>query len=232
MEQARRGRTISDWTARGCRSSCGAAFPTRQLIDLAVAGTLHRPDVLAAQVQAHAGRSAGRRRWWTTSPASGCSCASSPPSRRKSRASTRTCARPSSSETRSLVDCVLRAGSPRHRTADCGLHLPERAAGAALRHCRRARFAPAQGGIARRHPSPRAAGPRQHPHGHLHGQPHVAGDPRQLDPREPAGLAAAGAAAGRRDQHRWRRHPGAHHLGAAAPRGCIARIPPAPPATA
>ena len=82
------------------------------------------------------------------------------------------------------------------RSARLGLHVRERAAGQALRHPERLRSGlPPRAGAQRR--APRPARPRQPAAGHLQPEPHVAGDARQVDPREPARHAGA-AAAGRR----------------------------------
>ena len=48
---ASRTRSATSSSRRGCRSSCGAAFPDQTLMDLAVAGRLRQPGVLAAQVK-------------------------------------------------------------------------------------------------------------------------------------------------------------------------------------
>ena len=55
---------------------------------------------------------------------------------------------------------------------------------------------------ARRRRAPRPARSRQPPDRDVGRQPHVAGEARQVDPREPARRAGAVAAAGRRDQPR------------------------------
>ena len=64
----------SSWP-RACRSSCGAASRTRQLLNLAIAGRLREPGVLAGAGAAHDRRRARRRAGRATSPGSGCSCA-------------------------------------------------------------------------------------------------------------------------------------------------------------
>ena len=58
------GSATSSWR-RGCRSSCGAAFPTTSCSSWPRQGRLHTPAVLRAAGAAHAGRSEGRRRWST-----------------------------------------------------------------------------------------------------------------------------------------------------------------------
>jgi mono/diheme cytochrome c family protein len=51
-------------------------------------------------------------------------------------------------------------------------------------------------------PAPRSARARQHADGHVGGHPHLAGDAREVDSREPARHAASGAAARRRNEPR------------------------------
>ena len=81
--------------------------------------------------------------------------------------------------------------------ADGRLHVPERAAGAALRHPRRLRRPVPAGQPWRRQPARRAARARQHPDRHVVREPDVAGAARQVGARQPAGHAAAAAAAER-----------------------------------
>ena len=112
---ARRSRRRASCTSRRCSSSrCGACSPTR-----------------------------GRRRSSTTSPASGCSCAtcraSQPELATSSPTSTTTCARRSSARPScsSTASCARTAASLDLLTRR--LHVRQRAAGAALRHPERLR---------------------------------------------------------------------------------------------
>ena len=79
------------------------------------------------------------------------------------------------------------------------LHVRRRAARAALRHAQHPRQPVPPCRLADER-APRAARPRQPAHGHLGGEPHVAGEARQVDPREPARRAGAAAATRRRDE--------------------------------
>ena len=105
---ARIASAISSWR-RGCRSSCGAAFPTTSCSTLAVAGRLKEPAVLEQQVRRMLADPRVASRWSRTSPRSGSTCATSRrscPTRSCSRTSTRRCAqrcsaRPSCSSTAS-----------------------------------------------------------------------------------------------------------------------------------
>ena len=100
---------------RASRSSCGAAFPT--------SGCWRRPSAASCAAPARwSGRCAGcwptraRRRWWTTSRASGSTCATcstSSPSRGASATSTTTCGGRSGARR----SCCSHPSSP--RTAAC-----------------------------------------------------------------------------------------------------------------
>ena len=99
-----------------------ASMPDDALAAAADRGALRQPAVLAAQVKRMLRRPARRRRWASTSPASGCRCARSsrrPPIARSSPTSTTTCARrcagrPSCSSPRS---CARTAASSTSSTA-------------------------------------------------------------------------------------------------------------------
>ena len=99
-------------------------------------------------------------------------------------------------ETELFVDRIVRDDRPRHgRPADGRLHVPERAAGRALRDSRRDRQPlPARRSAGRRQPA-RHPGARQHPDVDVARHPDVAGAARQVDPGQPARHAAAGSAA-------------------------------------
>ncbi len=106
--------------------------------------------------------------------------------------------RQSSAGLRAGNRAVLREHHPRRsqRAGSAGrrLHVPERAAGQALRDSRRIRRTiPAGPAAAGQRPS-RAAGAGLDSDGHLARQPDVAGDSRQMDPREYFRRAAAVAA--------------------------------------
>ena len=166
-------------------------------------------------------RTRRRRRWSRTSPCSGCSSAgsrTSRPTRSCSRPSTTSCARRCSRRR-----AVLRGDHPRgpqHPRPDRRrLHLPQRAAGPALRHrrhqrqraaarSRRSRAASrsaatsSSASTCRRRRARRPADAGQRADGHLQPDAHLAGEARPLgagaDPRHAAAAAAAGrAGAGR-----------------------------------
>ena len=230
VSHGRRGRRTWSWR-RDCRSSSGAAFPTSELIDRAVAGSaapargagragrrMLADERAAALVDNFAGQWLFLRQLATVTP--------------EVEGFDENLREAFVAETRSLVEHVLRQDRPVTEllTADYSF-LNERLArhygiaGVRGSHLRKVC-------VATESPPPRTAGPRQHPHHHLDGQPHLAGDPRQLDSRKPAGFAAAGAAAGRGDQHRWRRHYRCSPRRCGSAWKCIAPILPAPRAMA
>ena len=95
-------------------------------------------------------------------------------------------------------------GSQRARPARVGPHVPERAPGQALRHPARLRQPLPARRARRRQRAGRPAPPGEHPDRDLLRDPHVARDPRQVDPREHprhAAAAAAGERAGAQGQH-------------------------------
>ena len=95
-------------------------------------------------------------------------------------------------------------GSQRARPAEVGPHVPERAAGQALRHPARLRQPVSARRARRRQHAGRPAPPGEHLDRDLLRDPHVARDPRQVDPREHprhAAAAAAGERAGAQGQH-------------------------------
>ena len=85
-------------------------------------------------------------------------------------------------------------GPQRDGTAGRELHVPQSAPGGALRHPECLRRAVPQGD-ADRSESRRPAGAGKHADGDLVSQPHVGGAARQVDSGQPAGFAAAAAAA-------------------------------------
>ena len=103
----------------------------------------------------------------------------------------------------------------------------ERAAGAALWHSLRSRRAHAPRDADRLEPV-RAVGQGRCAAGHVLREPHGAGDPRRVDPGEPARHAAGGAAAGRRGvpgkQGRREGAVGARHHGAAPRQAVVQRL--------
>ena len=98
-------------------------------------------------------------------------------------------------ETELFFENILREDRSVLDLLDAELHVPQPAPGGALRHPERLRLAVPQGD-AHRSESRRPAGAGQHSHGDVVSQPHVGGAARQVDSREPAGHAAAAAAAG------------------------------------
>ena len=159
------GSAISSWR-RGCRSSCGAASPTTSCWIAAARGELRQPAVLERQVRRMLADPRSRRSS-TTSPGSGCSCATrgSAPIRRCSRSSTRTCAGVPARD-RAVLRQPSARGSQRPRSADRRLHVRQRAAGAALRHSERLRQ-PLPPRHADRRRARRPARPGQRPDRHV-----------------------------------------------------------------
>ena len=100
-------------------------------------------------------------------------------------------------ETRALRRGDSARRSQRPRSARRGLHVPERSPGAALRDSGRLRLQLPSRDAPARQPAARSARSGQHPDGDVVRQPHVAGEPRQVHPRD-AALDAAAAAAARR----------------------------------
>ena len=130
--------------------------------------------------------------------------ASAVPDPRRSPTSTTTCAGRCGPRPALLREPPAR-GPQRGRAPHRRLHVPQRAPGAPLRSDRRLRR-PLPSGRRRRPQPPRPPRPRQHPHSDLVRHAHVAGPARQVDPHQPARLAAAGAAA------RCARAPGGRSL--------------------
>ena len=136
----RERRTASPTTSwpRGCRSSCGAAFRTTNCCNLAADGTAAPTGRARAAGAPHAGRLAGPTRSSTTSPGSGCSCATCkrivPNSGHRFRISTTTCARRFARETELFFGSIIHEDRNVARFADGRLHVRQRAARAALRH--------------------------------------------------------------------------------------------------
>ena len=189
---------ISNWR-RASRSSCGAAFPTTSLLDLAEQGKLKDPAVLEQQVRRMlddprsqvAGRQLRRPVALPAQPRPRRSPTPTP-----SPSSTRACARPSSSETELFFQSILREDRSVLDLLDANYtFLNERLAehygipnvyGPQFRRVDADRSEPR-----------RPAGAGQHPHGDVVSQPHLGGAARQVDSGEPAGHAAAAAAARR-----------------------------------
>ena len=193
------GSAISSWR-RGCRSSSGAAFPTTSCSTSPRAGRLRRAGGARAAGAPDARRSARRGARRRTSPASGCYlrnlAAASPVAslfpdfddnlRQAFRRETELFFDSIVREDRSVLDLLTRR-----------LHVPQRAAGAPLRHPERLR-----------QPVPARDAADRQPRGGLLGQGSILTvtshpnrtspvRPRQVDPREPARHAAAAAAAQR-----------------------------------
>ena len=185
----------SSWR-RASRSSCGAAFPTTTLLDLATRRTAERSGRARAAGPPDAGRSPIAARSSRTSPASGCSCATCATSQPNSDVfpdfddNLRQAFR---RETELLFESIIREDRSVLDLLTRRLHVRQRAAGAALRHPGHLRQpVPARGG--HRRGAQGAARPGQHPGGDVARRAHVAGAARQVDSREPARHAAAAAA--------------------------------------
>ncbi len=116
-------------------------------------------------------------------------------------------------ETELFVGDVLRRRRQRDGSTDRALHVPERAAGPALRHAERLRQLLPPRRPWRGQPARRAARPGKHPDGDLVLDAHVAGAARQVRSRQPARLAAsasAGRRAGSEDRGRRGGRPATH----------------------
>ena len=104
--------------------------------------------------------------------------------------------RPRCSARPSSCSAPSSGGPQRHRVPRLRLHVRRRAPGAPLRHRRHPRSADAPRHDTGRQSASRVARAWQRADAHVGGEPHVAGRPRQVDSRQPAGNAAAAAAAG------------------------------------
>ena len=203
-----------------------SSIPDPQLIDLAVRRTLHRPAVLAAQVRRmladpRAACAGGQLRRPVAAPArarhgdAGGGGLRREPARGLHRGDALAGATGCCTQDRPVTELL---------TAD--YTFLERATGAALRHHGRARLALPQGAAAAGQPAAAAcsatAASSRSPRRRRRTSPVIRGswilENLLSAPR-------AGAAAGRRDQHRWRRHAGHHHLGARSGWNCIATDP-------
>ena len=189
----------SSWR-RGCRSSSGAAFPTTSCSTLAERGTLGRPRCSSAQVRRMLADPARRDADRPTSAAQWLlvrNLATVRPGENYALNFDETLRQSMQRETELFFDSIVRENRRRHRDAHGRLHVPERAAGAALRHPERAGQPLPPRGAAGRQPAPRPARPRQHPDGDLARDPHLAGDSRQVDSEQHPRRAAARSAARR-----------------------------------
>ena len=197
------GSAISSWR-RGCRSSSGAASRTRSCWRLAGRRPAPRARGARAAGAAHAGRSPGARagrqlRRPVAAPArarrrrAGDEGLRRQPALRRSGARRSCCSRRSSARTAASSIC----STPTTRSWTSGWRgtTASRTSAAAASGASRSDDDAAA----------RAARPRQHADRHVGRQPHVAGEARQVDPREPARRAGAAAAARRRDQSRGNR---------------------------
>ena len=149
---------------------------------------------------AHARRSARRRRWPSASPRSGCACRTSTrsiPIRTSIPNFDENLADAMRTETKLFFNSLVQGRSQPARSLSRRLHVPERAARAALRHHRRQRHRVPPRHLSRRRraaaSSARAAMLVQT----LAGQSHLAGAARQVGDGSAARHAAAAAAAGR-----------------------------------
>ena len=110
-ESASRTRSATSNWRRGCRSSSGAAFPTRNCSTLAIARQAERSGGARSPGAAAARRSARRRARRTTSPTSGCICATCsrrPATRGCSPISTTTCGRRSGARPSCFFESIVR----------------------------------------------------------------------------------------------------------------------------
>ncbi len=121
-------------------------------------------------------------------------------------------------ETELLFETLLRDDRSVLESARRRFHVRGRAARPALRHSECPwQSLPAR--VAARRREARPPRPRQHPHGHVGGKPHIARQTRPVDPRESSRRARAQPAARRRDQPRHvRRHSDSAHITQAAAR--------------
>ena len=114
-----------------------SSIPDDELLRRREPGQAERPGRARAAGAPHAGRSASRRRWSATSPASGCSCATSKTLAAELRRVSRLRRQPAPGVP-ARDGAVLREHHPRGpqrpRPADGRLHVRQRAAGAPLRH--------------------------------------------------------------------------------------------------
>ena len=156
-------------------------------------------------------------RWWTTSPGSGCSCASCATCRPDSPDFDGSLRRSMQRETELLFRAVMREDRSVIDLLDADFTFVDERLATPLRHARHSRLADAPHLAGPGQSAARPAGPGQHPDDHVGGQPHVAGRPGQVGAREPAGRAAAAAAAWRRNQPGEGRRTGQGHLAPPAP---------------
>ena len=177
-----------------------SSVPDDELLDVATAGRLPPAGGARAAGAAHAGRPAGRRAGRRTSPASGCTCATSPPrarTRGSSPTSTTTCARPSGARPSSSSQSIVREDRNvldllRANYTFVNERLAKHYGIPNVYGSRFRRVA-----LGREQRARRPAGPGQHPDRHLVRQPHLAGAARQVGAREHRRHAAAAAAAQR-----------------------------------
>ena len=134
---------VSDWELASRLSYfLWSSAPDEELRELAAAGRLREPDVLAAQAAPDARRTRRCAGWRPSSPASGCTSTTSTRSTRRASGTSRRS--PSlrgamyEESIRFFTDLFQRDGSVLEHPR-CRPHVPERAAGEALRHPRRQR---------------------------------------------------------------------------------------------
>ena len=166
---------------------------------MAAAGKLHKPAVLERQVRRMLADPRSQA-LVTNFAASGCTCAISTRSRRTCGCfpiSTTTCARPSARRPSCFFESILREDrSVLDLLRANYTFVNERLAKHyGIPHVYGSRFRRVDAGRGQR--ARRTAAPRQHPDGHVVRHAHLAGDSRQVDPRQPPRRAAAAAAAGR-----------------------------------
>ena len=180
---------ISSWR-RGCRSSCGAASPTIELLDAAAKGRLSDPLVLEQQVKRmladpKVGSTDQELRRSMVVPAGARGRAD-----RRRRTSTTTCGRRSGARRRCFLDSIVREDRSMLDLIDADYtFVDERLA----RHYGIPEY-PRQLLPTRAarsdEPAARSARAGQHADGHVGRDAHVAGVARQVDSRKPPGHAA------------------------------------------
>ncbi len=178
-----------------------SSIPDDELLDVAEQRQARAtPDVLEQQVRRMLADTRVERAGRPTSPGSGCTSATCAACRRTRRcfpSSTRTCARRAAARDRAVPRESAARGPQRPRSADGGLHVPERTARQSLRHSERLRQ-PLPARDAERSTSARACSATASILTVTsYADPDVAGAARQVAARKHPRCAAAAAAAER-----------------------------------
>ena len=173
---------------RGCRSSCGAAFPDDELITVAAQGRLSQPRVLEQQVRRMLADPRSDALVVELRAAVAVSAQPAVDVARRHLLSElgRRAARRASARVRAVLREHHPRGPQHPRSADRRLHVRQRAAGAALRHPERLRLAlPPRDAAAGDGLPPRPARQGQLPRGDLDAElPQLAGQARRVGARE------------------------------------------------